>query len=92
MSGNERSTTTTTEPLLLSAQQAAELLGISRRHFLTLAEAGQIGPEYVQLGNRKLWIRDELQRWVISARCPCRREWLQAQGEGGGPPRDQQKT
>jgi excisionase family DNA binding protein len=63
-----------TVPLLLSATEAAALLGISRSLFCGLHSSGRLGPLPVRLGRRSLWRRDELQKWIASA-CPPRQQW-----------------
>ncbi|MHC4618346.1 MAG: helix-turn-helix transcriptional regulator [Planctomycetota bacterium] len=62
------------EMLLLSASKAAVLLGISRAHFYTLHSSGRLGPMPVKLGERTLWIREELIDWTAH-RCPPREKW-----------------
>lgn len=71
-----------TEPLLLSAEKAAELLGgISRSQFYRLSSAGKIGPlPHKRLG-RTLWNRKELESWV-DAGCPSRERWLETKAVG----------
>jgi predicted DNA-binding transcriptional regulator AlpA len=66
--------------LLLSAEDAARVLGIGRRHFYSLHSSGRLGPQPVKLGKRSLWIRQELERWA-AARCPTREQWLHLQGD-----------
>lgn len=61
------------EPLLLSAQEAAELLGIGKTLFWQLHSAGRI-PLPVKLGRRTLWRREELLGWVRKG-CPSRDKW-----------------
>jgi excisionase family DNA binding protein len=61
-------------PLLLSADDAAALLGIGRSHFYGLHSSGRLGPMPVRLGKRSLWRRDELENWVASD-CPSRQQW-----------------
>lgn len=62
-------------PLLVSAQDAAGLLGISQRAFYSLLSSGRIGPLPIHLGRRTLWRRNELESW-IQAGCPARQQWL----------------
>jgi len=61
-------------PLLLSASDAARLLGIGERHFHALNSTGRV-PLPVELGRRRLWRRRELENWV-DAGCPAREEWV----------------
>lgn len=62
------------EPALINTEQAAELLNISKRHFLTLLDKGEIGPEPHRLGRRVLYSVSELRRWA-AAGCPGRAVW-----------------
>jgi excisionase family DNA binding protein len=64
------------ELLLLSAKEAAKLLGICRNHFYTLHNSGRLGPLPIRLGRRVLWSRKELEAW-IAVECPARRQWQQ---------------
>ncbi len=66
--------------LLLSAQEAAAILGIGRAHFYGLLSAGLIGPLPIKLGRRSLWKADEIRSWV-SRDCPPRSRWLAMKGE-----------
>jgi len=65
-------------PLLASAQQAAELLGVSRSHFYALHTSGRLGPLPVKLGRRALWVRGQLELWA-EKNCPPRMKWLELQ-------------
>jgi len=65
--------------LLLSAEDAATLLGVSRRHFYGLHSSGRLGPLPVKLGRSVKWVRAELEAWA-AARCPIREEWVRLQG------------
>jgi len=60
--------------LLLSASDAAQLLGIGRSHFYALHSCGRLGPQPVMLGRRTLWRKAELESWV-AANCPVRQKW-----------------
>lgn len=61
--------------LLLSADDAAQLLGIGRSHFYAIHSSGRLGPLPVRLGRRTLWNRQELTEWCNSG-CVSRREWI----------------
>lgn len=63
-------------PLLLSAEEAATFLGISRRHFYGLHSSGRLGPLPVKLGSSVRWRRDEIETWVAHG-CPARQQWQQ---------------
>ncbi len=64
------------ESLLLGADKAATLIGVSRAHFYSMHSNGRLGPMPVRLGRRTLWRREELSRWV-NAGCPARVKWMQ---------------
>lgn len=59
--------------LLVNAQEAARLCGLSARTWRRWGEQG-IVPAPVLLGAEKRWKRAELEAWV-DADCPCREEW-----------------
>ena len=72
------------EQLLISATEAADILGIGRSLFYELQQSGRLGPMAVRLGKRCLWNRSELARWV-EAGCPGRERWqLERQGVNHG--------
>jgi excisionase family DNA binding protein len=54
------------EPLLISAEDAARLLGISRSKFYELYNSGRLGVLPIKLGRRSLWRVSELREWVES--------------------------
>lgn len=62
------------DSLLVSATEAANLLGVCRGHFYTLHNSGRLGPLPIRLGRRALWSRKELESWVV-ADCPARQQW-----------------
>lgn len=75
----------TLSPLMVSAEAAAELVGISVRTWHNLRSQGQTPPE-IRLAGRVLWRRSDLELW-ISAGCPKRERFLelaQNQGMKGG--------
>jgi excisionase family DNA binding protein len=55
---------TTAEPLLLSADQAAVALGISRRTLFTMTSRGEIA--VCRLGARVMFSRDSLAKFIAS--------------------------
>ena len=64
-------------PLLVSAPEAARLLGdISVASFYRRLSAGQIGPEPLALGGRKLFRVADLKRFVRLG-LPDRATWLE---------------
>jgi len=69
--------TTSTEPLLLTARQAAALCGKSLRSWRSWDAAGLIPPP-VRIRRSTLWRADELRAW-IAAGCPPRAEWKEMQ-------------
>jgi len=75
----------TIEPLLLNAEQAAQLLGIGRSKFYSLHNAGLL-PLPVSLGGCVRWDRRDLTAW-LSARnpqtgtLPNRQQWAEIQAQ-----------
>ena len=69
-----------TQSLLLTARQAAELLGISVRTWRTW-DAGGLVPRAIQIGHTKRWRADELRRWIADG-CPARHAWKAATPTG----------
>ncbi len=59
--------------LLLSADSAAELCGMSQRTWRRWDSAGLI-PSPVRIGRTTRWRRVEVLAW-IAAKCPRRQEW-----------------
>ena len=59
--------------LLLTKQHMAELLGRTIRTIYRLESQGRI-PSSVNVGNQRMWIRDEIMHWIDSS-CPSRRVW-----------------
>ena len=62
------------EPILVSAEDAARLLGMGKTLFYELNSSGQLGPMAVKFNTKTLWSRKELQKWV-DAGCPSRVKW-----------------
>lgn len=62
------------ETLLLSAEDAALLLGVGRTLFYSMHSSGRLGPLPVKLGRRVLWNRKEIEAWT-EAGCPARQQW-----------------
>ena len=58
---------------LLSARDAATMLGISQRHYHTMVAGGRL-PKPIKLGRSARWSRAALVEWI---------EREQAQAEGG---------
>jgi len=61
--------------ILVDANQAAALLGMSRSSFLRLDRRGLLGPRSVRLGRLVRWHRQQIEAWA-SAGCPPRSQWL----------------
>lgn len=61
----------TCDKLLLSAGEAASVLGISRSALYALHSSGRL-PLPVKLGRRTLWRAEELRNWT-RAGCPTRK-------------------
>ncbi len=66
-------TQTAIKSILLSASEAAALLGIGRSLFYSLHSEGKI-PAPRRLGGRVLWSKQELEQW-INNNCPNRQKW-----------------
>lgn len=62
-------------PILVNAEAAASLLGISRSFFYSLHSSGELGPMPIRLREKPLWRSAELQAWA-DAGCPPREVWL----------------
>jgi hypothetical protein len=65
-------------PLAVDAVGAAQLLGISPRHFRSLDAAGRV-PRGMRFGKSKRWRVRELTKW-LDAGGPSREEWERGQG------------
>jgi predicted DNA-binding transcriptional regulator AlpA len=63
-------------PLLIGAEEAAALCGICRSSFLAADKTGEIGPQSVRIGGRRLWVYDELVAWTLAG-CPARGRWAE---------------
>lgn len=74
MSQNEKENKSQIEPLLVSPDEAARLLGISRTTLYQFCSSGRIGPMAIKFGRRSLFRLDELREWVASD-CPPRHKW-----------------
>lgn len=61
------------------AEIMSDLVHVSRRSWLRLCEQG-LAPWGVKLGGRRLWDREEVERW-IAAGCPRVAEKTQLRGE-----------
>ncbi|MBW8015039.1 MAG: helix-turn-helix domain-containing protein [Planctomycetes bacterium] len=60
------------EPLLISADDAAKMLGVSRSFFYEMLSSGRCPVRPVQFSKRRLWRVDLLMAWVQSG---CRADW-----------------
>jgi len=58
-----------TPPLLLSAPQAAAFVGVSRSRWFELQAQGAIPPAVRPGGGRRMWRRQDIERWVALG-CP----------------------
>ena len=74
MSQNEQEVNSQIEPLLVSHNKAARLLGIGRTTFYQLCSSGRIGPMVLKFSRRSLFRLDELWEWV-AADYPQRVKW-----------------
>lgn len=66
------------EPLLISANDAASLLGMSRSLFYQLLSSQRIPLKPVRFGRKRLWRVDELKRWILD-NCPA--NWSDDDGD-----------
>jgi excisionase family DNA binding protein len=55
-----------TLPLLLQADEVAQLLRVSRKAVYTMAERGEI-PGVTRLGHRLRFRRDALEAWLVTS-------------------------
>lgn len=62
-------------PDLISAEEAAELIGVSRNSLFAAAKRGEV--PHRRIGRRVLWSRKALQAWLAHEDAPV--------GYGGGP-------
>lgn len=69
------------EPLLLSVDDTARLLGLGRRTLYSLMNSGKICPSY-RLGGRRCFRRDDLNRWVEMG-MPSLERFQVLTGQGG---------
>lgn len=67
------------EPLLISTNEAARLLSMSRAKLYEGLSSGTIGPMGFKIGGKRLFDPEELRSWVRSG-CPGRRQWLTMKG------------
>lgn len=64
------------EKILLKAEEAAESLSVSLKHFHNMQRSGRLGPDEIRLGKSVRWSRDELQEWANEG-APPREKWQQ---------------
>ena len=81
IAGRSASLGTTIEALLVPAQVAARLCGVSEATWWRLHAAAKV-PAPVRLGGRTLWRRAELAAFC-EAGCPDRRSWEAPRQKGG---------
>lgn len=67
------------EPLLLSIEDTAKMLSISRPMFYQMISDGRFGLMGIRFGRKRLFSVEELRAWVQSG-CPCREKWMKIQG------------
>jgi len=68
------------EPLAVTPEQAAELLGLSRSMFYKMMESGRIGPAGVRFGKCVRFPLHQLKAWA-AAGMPPRHIWERLQEE-----------
>ena len=61
------------ERYLISADDLARMLGVSRRSIWRLNSAGRI-PRQIKIGGSVRWDCDEINRWILAG-CQDRRAW-----------------
>ena len=71
--------TESTEKIVLTADECAAVLGISRSTWYQMFQGGKT-PIGVKLNRCRRWSSEELKKWV-AAGCPPRRKWIAAQVE-----------
>jgi len=62
------------EALLLSTEEMAKRLSLSRSSFYSLHSSGRLGPKPVRLNRRSLWSLQEFEAWIAHD-CPSREIW-----------------
>jgi predicted DNA-binding transcriptional regulator AlpA len=62
------------EPLLVNTDELARMLNISPRSVCNLESSGRLGPESFRLGRRKLYRRQEIEKWIADGLKP-QRQW-----------------
>lgn len=67
--------TVTSGKLLVTCDEAAELLSLGRSLLFEMVADGRLGPEPVRFGRKSLFVLAELCDWT-QARCPGRTAWL----------------
>jgi predicted DNA-binding transcriptional regulator AlpA len=72
---NKDQLTATPEPLLVRADQASALCGLSVSTWYQLKSSGQLPPS-IKLGKARLWPLDTLRMW-ISLGCPTFEKYTQ---------------
>ena len=65
---------TPTPAMLLDVNEAAQLIGCSKRTLQVWDNTGVLGPRSLKLGRLRRWRRDSLELW-ISMNCPPRRRF-----------------
>ena len=68
------------EAILLDAENAARLCGLSQSTWQRLSNAGRV-PAPIKLGRRSLWSRVELESWAAMG-CPNREQWNRMKTKG----------
>lgn len=66
---------TALEALLVGAKELARLLAISEATLLRRDAEGDLGPEGIKWGGRRLWPVAEVREWVVAG-MPSRDKWL----------------
>lgn len=69
--------------LMLDEKKIARILSISRSLFRTMVNDGRFGPMAIYLGQRRLWRRSDVIKW-IEWECPHRQQFLEHIDQEGG--------
>ena len=70
----------TLRPLLVSAAEAARMLGVGHSLFYEMGADGRLGPMPIRFGRKCLWRTDELRQWCEDG-CPPRCKWQGGAGQ-----------
>lgn len=78
MENQETKQVNQTQPLVISAKQLSEMLGVSVRQVWRLNATGKL-PKQIRLGGSVKWKRNEIIDW-LGQNCPDRQTWEAMKG------------